>query len=89
MIEEARQSNRNPPIPSWLNASYQAAWQQLVELALRDLQNATDPLLVLFTIAAIAIGKGQLTRGRIAAIPSVSPRCWPPLPAGALDRCCR
>jgi hypothetical protein len=59
MIEEARHRIRNPPIPSWLNANYQTAWQQLVELALRDLQNASDPLLVSSTIAAIAVGKGQ------------------------------
>jgi hypothetical protein len=68
IVEEARHRIGNPPIPSWLNASYQAAWQQLVELAFRDLQNATDPLLVSSTIAAIAVGKGQLTLGRIAAM---------------------
>jgi hypothetical protein len=68
MVEEARHRSRNPPIPSWLTAAYQAAWRQLVELALRDLQTATDPALVSCTIAAIAVGKGQLTLGRIAAL---------------------
>jgi hypothetical protein len=76
MIEEARGSCRNPPLPAWLEAAYRAAWRELAELALRDLKDATDPNLVSFAIAAIAVGKGQLALGRIAAMFSEDERKW-------------
>jgi hypothetical protein len=87
-VEEARQSSRNPPLPRWLEAAYHAAWRELTELALRDLRDATDPTLVSFTIAAIAVGKGQPMLGRMASLLNEDERkdllaCWPPAPVGS------
>jgi hypothetical protein len=67
MIESVRQNGRNQPLPPWLEGSYHAAWRDLTELALRDLQGATDPMLVSYAIAAVEVGKGQLMLGRFAA----------------------
>jgi hypothetical protein len=76
LIEEARCSSRNPPLPAWLEASYRAAWRELTDLAHRDLKDATDPMLVSCAIAVIAIAKGQPTLGRIAAMFSEDERKW-------------
>jgi hypothetical protein len=76
LIEEARGSSRNPPLPAWLEASYRAAWSELTNLALRDLKDATDPMLVSCAIAAIAVAKGQLALGGIAAKFSEDERKW-------------
>lgn len=67
-IEEARRCGGNPTMPPWLNEEYEVAWRQLIALALRDLQQETDARLVLSAIAAIAIGKGQLTLARMAML---------------------
>jgi hypothetical protein len=54
----AAERPQSAPAP-WLEAAYHA---------LRDLQAATDPTLVSYTIAAIAVGKGQPMLGRVAAL---------------------
>jgi hypothetical protein len=84
MVDQARQNGRNPPLPPWLEAAYHAAWRDLTEFALRDLQDATDPTLVSYAIAAIAVGKGQPMLGRMAALLNEDERkdllaCWPPV----------
>src|ERR1044071_9843077 len=41
-IETERHRHNNPPLPEYLSASFTAGLQQLAELALSDLQTATD-----------------------------------------------
>jgi hypothetical protein len=42
-IEIERHRKNNPSLPNWLEESYRAAWDQLLELALCDLQAVDDP----------------------------------------------
>jgi hypothetical protein len=65
-IEEVRHNSRNPPLPPDLREAYEAAWRQLVEHGFGELRTAEDPTLVCSIIGVIAIGKGQLTLGRLA-----------------------
>src|SRR5215471_21246368 len=65
-IEEARRGGRNPEIPSDMREAYQSAWRDLINIGLRELQDAEDPTLVCSIIGVIAIGKGQFALGRLA-----------------------
>jgi hypothetical protein len=58
-IELARQNGRNPDLPENLRAAYEAAWQKLVEIGLRELKAANTEPLVSCIIAVLAIAKGQ------------------------------
>ena len=65
-IEIARRSGHNPELPAGMSDDYHAAWRELVTLAIRDLEAAEDPTLVMSIIGVIAIGKGQFTLGLLA-----------------------
>jgi hypothetical protein len=65
-IEEARRNGHNPELAADLRSAYEAAWHDLLKLGLRELESAEDPTLVVSIIGVIAIGKGQLTLGRLA-----------------------
>jgi hypothetical protein len=65
-IEEVRHNGRNPELPEKLREAYEAAWGHLVELGLRELRAAEEPTLVTGIIGVVAIGKGQLSLGRLA-----------------------
>ena len=58
VIEIERHAKQNPPLPEWMKQSYELAWKKLIELGLRDLQNAEDELTVRSILGAIALGKG-------------------------------
>jgi hypothetical protein len=64
-IDDARRNRRNADLPSDMRDAYEAAWRQLLELGLRELEGAEDPTLVTSIIAVLAIGKGQLSLGRL------------------------
>ena len=64
-IELERESGHNPPIPSWLAPSYEAAWEQLFELARTELAGATETVTLRCLLATIAIAKGDHRRGRM------------------------
>jgi hypothetical protein len=57
-IETCRRQRKNPSLPEWLTAEYQAAWDAIVPLACRDLPRATDETTVRAIIGAVAIAKG-------------------------------
>ena len=65
-IEIARRSGHNPELPAGMSDDYHAAWRELVTLAIRDLEAAEDPTLVMSILGVIAIGKGQFTLGLLA-----------------------
>lgn len=64
-IEIERHRKSNPPLPDWLVADYQAAWQSLVELALEQLKSAVDGTTLQCLLAVLAIGKGDLKLGAL------------------------
>ena len=66
MVEDARRSGRNPPIPAWVKEDYDRAWRMLEFLALSDFQKAEGDLVVHSIIATLAMAKGSVTLARIA-----------------------
>jgi hypothetical protein len=64
-IEEARQNQKNPPVPGWLLADYQAGLRKLETMGLRELPSATDNELIDSIIAVLALAKGRLTLARM------------------------
>ncbi len=67
-IEEARQNPKNPPVPDWLRADYEAGWRDLETNGLRELPAASDNELIDSIIAALALTKGRLTLARVAML---------------------
>lgn len=65
IIEIERHRKTNPPLPSWLESEYTAAWQDLTMLAIEDLAQAADRETVQALLACIALGKGFLEMGTI------------------------
>ena len=68
IIELARHSAKNPKIPADLLPAYQAAWQRLIEIGLRELKATEDATLAENIIGALAIGKGLRAMGRLAIL---------------------
>lgn len=64
-IEIERHRKANPPLPDWVQIEYESAWRVLPALALRDLQDTQDRLLVQSAISVVAIGKGMLGLGAL------------------------
>lgn len=65
-IEEGRLSDGSPPLPTELQDDYEGAWAAVFSMALRDLGDAQDDLVVRSTLAIIARAKGQHTLATIA-----------------------
>jgi len=57
VIEVERHHKRNPPLDPTLEAPYARAIQALGELALSELPDASDPLLIRSALGAIALSK--------------------------------
>ena len=68
VIERARWERANPEMPPWLGPAYDAAWQDLVDLGLRDLRQATDYDLIGAIIATLSYAKGLPMLGRMAML---------------------
>jgi hypothetical protein len=68
VIEEARHSGQNAPLPDWLAHDYRAALQSLFESALEVIRRTDNKNVVASALAIIAIHKGQRTLGRIAML---------------------
>jgi hypothetical protein len=67
-IEIERHRKSNPPRPAWLAESYQAAWRQLLELALGDARAAPDALTLRSILGAVALGSGDLKLGALICL---------------------
>lgn len=65
-IEEARLVDGNPPVPSDLAQDYKEAWAAILPIALRDLGQSSDDLVVRGALAVVAHAKGQHSLGTIA-----------------------
>ena len=57
VVEVERHSKTNPPIDPTLEAAYARAIQELGELALSELRDTTDPLVIRSALGAIALSK--------------------------------
>lgn len=62
-VEVDRHRIKNPPIPAWLSESYREAWQRLIQLALRDLSESKDPMILRTALSVIPLGRGLLELG--------------------------
>jgi hypothetical protein len=58
-IEEARLTEGNPPVPFELSLNYERAWAALLPIAIRDLGQSNDDLVVQGAFAVVAHAKGQ------------------------------
>ena len=67
-IEEARLNPNNPSLPDWLLDDYEAAWQKLQRLALKELPVAAEAELIDSIIAVLAFGKGRMSLGQMAML---------------------
>ncbi len=65
-IEEGRLAEASPSIPPELEQDYEQAWASILPLALRDLGETTDDLVVRSALAVVAHAKGQHTLATIA-----------------------
>ncbi len=68
LIEVERRARRNPQLPGWIAEDYQAAWQHLQRLALRDLPECDDAPTVQTILGALALCKGQAKIGALLTI---------------------
>lgn len=66
-IEIERHRTSNPPIPDWLLAPYESAWNDLRMVALRDYAKATDPLTVRAILGVLALCKGLREIGTLVS----------------------
>jgi len=64
-IDLARDSKRNPPLPTWLEASYSDAVRQLALRCLVDLQRVEDLEAMRTMMSVVAIWKGLRRYGRL------------------------
>jgi hypothetical protein len=64
-IEIERHRKNNPPLPDWLDPSYTAAWEGLVNLALADLAGKPDELTLRSALSVVALGRGDLKLGAL------------------------
>jgi hypothetical protein len=66
-IEIERHRKSNPPIPDWLLPSYSAAWNDLLDIALRDYGKTSNPETARVILGVLALCKGLREIGTIAS----------------------
>jgi len=66
-IEIARHRKNNPPLPVWLADDYFRAWDEIVNLGLRDFPEAHDDVTVQSILGALAIAKKKMRIGALIA----------------------
>lgn len=64
-IEQCRTERHNPPLPDWLEASYWAAWREVLPLGCRDLARTDEQTAVQAILGAIAYAKGLRPIGEV------------------------
>lgn len=66
-IEVERHRKSNPKLPSWLASDYREALQGAKMLALTDLADSTDPLVIRSATSVVALAGGALELGALLA----------------------
>ena len=64
-IELERGMEGNPELPDWVEAAYEAAWEQLFKQALERIVTTEESVTLRCLLATLAIGKGDHRRGRL------------------------
>ena len=64
-IEVERHRKNNPPVPDWLQPSYDAAWTRLSQIAVADLQTKSDSFTTRAILSVLALAKGELKLGAL------------------------
>jgi len=67
-IDLARLDGHNPALPDWAKEAYEAAWQELLEVAHGLLPDVEEGNLIAALIAVLAIGKNQPQLARTALL---------------------
>lgn len=67
LIEVARRSGGNPPVPEWLKTEYETAIEQLARETLIRFEQLESTDLVRATLGILAVWKGQTECARAAA----------------------
>ncbi|MFB9242100.1 hypothetical protein [Massilia antarctica] len=65
IIEVDRHRKGNPPIPAWLQSSYDEAWVRAYQVAVMDLSSSTDSLTIRAILAVLALAKGEVKLGAL------------------------
>jgi hypothetical protein len=64
-IEIERHRKSNPPLPEWIADSYEAAWRQLLMIALGDLRDVQDGETLRSLLGTVALAKSDLKLGAL------------------------
>ncbi|WP_426753543.1 hypothetical protein [Myxococcus sp. Y35] len=64
-IEIERHRPQNPPLPTWCQESYAKAWEEVLELALKDVRTAEEESGIQTLLGVIAVARGQLKLGTL------------------------
>ena len=64
-VELVRGVDLNPDVPAWLDEAYRQAWQDIVPLALQDLEKSREPSLVTSALGVIALARGSRLRAKV------------------------
>ncbi|MEM7157579.1 MAG: hypothetical protein AAF799_32365 [Myxococcota bacterium] len=64
-IEVERHRPGNPALPGWVRADYERALADAGTLALQDLEDARDPLLIRSAMSVVALAKGDRRLGAL------------------------
>jgi hypothetical protein len=65
LIEIERHRKTNPPLPEWLRADYEAAWQSIALLALKDLASSKEAQTIQSALAVVALARGERKLGTL------------------------
>jgi hypothetical protein len=65
VIEVERHRKGNPPVPAWLQTSYDEAWLRVSEVAVIDLKSSSDSLTICSILGVLALAKGELKLGAL------------------------
>lgn len=63
IIEVQRHRKGNPPVPAWLQSTYDEAWVRTSHLAVMDLSSSTDSFTIRAILGVLALAKGELKLG--------------------------
>lgn len=67
-VEVARHRKVNPELPTWLRSEYEASLNRAADLALNDLQSASELLVIRSALSVVALARGDLRMGTLLSV---------------------
>ena len=58
----------NPELPTWLRSEYEASLNRAADLALNDLQSASELLVIRSALSVVALARGDLRMGTLLSV---------------------